>query len=333
MKAAGWLALGIGAGLGALAACFSPPELGGPYLCSQSGTCALDGYSCVLGVCCKHDGGTPACSSIVSDGGQDGGQDAGQDGGTDGGCQPEPCVLTALKGLCRNGQTSCATGDCIQTVFPRTETCNSADDDCNGVDDDYPCRGGPHDVLVPDPDWVVGAAVVNEKVPFNLRQPCLLNDPALNPQPEYLDAGRWRGSGVNTHFFYVQKADGGTWDLSPVGAAVKFAFSGAVYNGARPPFTSITQYPQPVVYACGPGGSRRYNPTNNNSAITVSGDSFFTDTSVNLATGGGAYAFPSGSLSLSTVSRIEVLLNMNDPFDGGVPYFDAGITVFGFSPP
>jgi hypothetical protein len=178
----------------------------------------------------------------------------------------------------------------------------------------------------------MGAAVVNTKV-GNGYTKCLLTESTLNPQPTYLDGGNWRGSGVNTHFFYVQKADGGTWDLSPAGEGVKFAFAGAVSGNIVPSPFILANYIQPVLYACGPGGYRRYNPVGD-TVMMISGNTFSASSAINLASGGGDWRAPAGTMTnLTAVSRIEVLLALADPFDGGVPSFDAGITMFGFFPP
>ena len=45
------------------------------------------------------------------------------------------------KGICKAGKRTCANGlvtTCVGQVLPKTETCNLADDDCNGVADDLP---------------------------------------------------------------------------------------------------------------------------------------------------------------------------------------------------
>ncbi|CAN5356343.1 hypothetical protein BH09MYX1_BH09MYX1_36900 [soil metagenome] len=45
------------------------------------------------------------------------------------------------KGICKAGKRSCVAGKlsaCVGEVLPKTETCNLADDDCNGTTDDVP---------------------------------------------------------------------------------------------------------------------------------------------------------------------------------------------------
>jgi hypothetical protein len=236
------------------------------------------------------------------------------------------------QGLCRTGETSCPSGACVQTVFPQTDICNFADDDCDGVVDDYPCEGGPHDVLAPDPGWVVGAAVANQQVSVS-KATCVLDDPSMGAQPEYLDGGRWRGSGANTHFFYVQK-DGGYWDLRPAGEGVRFAFSAKVIGGVPAP-AQFETWVQPIVYACGPGGAYRYNPFGANAYTMDDAGVISADVTLILAGGNSRWFAPAitGLTSLSQINRIEVLLTMADPGDGGVPRLDAGITAFGFFPP
>ncbi len=55
---------------------------------------------------------------------------------------------TGLPGPCGQGEYQCQSGTltCVQTVFPKPETCNGVDDDCNGLVDDLPpqsCYNGP----------------------------------------------------------------------------------------------------------------------------------------------------------------------------------------------
>lgn len=335
MKAAGWLALGAGAGLGFLAACFVPPELVGPYQCDPAGECALAGYSCVGGVCCKTDGGTPACLPIIV-----------PDGGEDAGCTlpPEPdCTFTSQLGLCRDGGWACAgdTPTCVQVVFPRPETCDGTDEDCDGVTDPYPCGGGvggPKDFLISNPDWVRGAMVASRDL-LSAHSSCLLNDldTSYTKSPAYLDGGNWRSTGAGTNFFYFQKADGGTWDLTPSGERLRIALSGAVLRGNNPPNAFSTYY-QPIVYLCGPPAApgnpetwRRYNPSTPD-FLVKNGYNFSFDVTVDLTNGGANWFVPNGDIDLKSVYRVEVLLGLADPRDGGVSTFDAGITALGFSP-
>ena len=61
---------------------------------------------------------------------------------TDPGGQPVEFPLGMPVGACKMGKRTCdnsgAFGPCIGTVGPKTETCNKADDDCNGIVDDDP---------------------------------------------------------------------------------------------------------------------------------------------------------------------------------------------------
>ena len=332
MKALGWLALGAGAGLGFLAACFVEPVLVGPYKCDQlTGQCPLTGFDCVQGVCCKSDGGIPACSPIILP--------------EDGGCTISPsdpfCTYISKVGMCRDGGWSCATGikTCTQIVFPRSDVCNGADDDCDGVDDNYPCRGGPHDFLTPGTDFASGAMVASKDL-LPAHSSCLLNDLDLNYYRDggYLDGGNWRAAGAVTHFVYFQKDGGGTWDVSANGEVLNLSLSGALIRGVAAPYF-FAGYLQPIVYLCGPGspeGYRRYNPKNPN-ILTWSGSSFFLNTSIDLINGstgpnGDWYAPSIGGGDLRSIYRVEILLAPKDPLDGGTPAFDAGITALGFFP-
>src|SRR5690349_15486385 len=48
---------------------------------------------------------------------------------------------TSAKGICKPGKRSCNNGkytECIGEVTPLPETCNYADDDCDGIVDDLP---------------------------------------------------------------------------------------------------------------------------------------------------------------------------------------------------
>ncbi|HEY8208687.1 MAG TPA: hypothetical protein VIG99_14455 [Myxococcaceae bacterium] len=374
MKTARWLALGVGAGLGVLAACFNPPGLDDLYLCSPQGTCPDPGLSCVDGYCCKEDGGEPACpTTVLPDGGgpPDGGPDAGPDGGPppdgglpdggpdagpgpdggadggagadagqDAGCvddvPPPVCPVNGKVGACAAGQLVCDGGSpyCKQVVFPVTEICGDPkDDDCEGTTDNYPCRGGPPNFFTPSPDYVLGAQIVNASLGSGYPN-CLYNNAQYGVTAGYLDGGNWRGRGVATNFFYAMKADGGTWDLSRPGQQFRFIYAG--YFNQSPNLSGPTaNYPQPIVFLCGPGGSLRYNPRTG-SVLTFNGIlGFQTNNAViDLATdGGGEWSVSTGTLNLAAVSRVEVMMTPRDPFDGGTPAFDAGITLFGFSPP
>jgi len=357
VKAAGWLALGAGAGLGfLLASCFNPPQLGGPFQCDQQGRCELPGYSCVDGVCCKTDGGSPACSPITpndggEDGGSDGGGDSGSDGGTDAGSDsgtPDDagclvpsnphCDLLSLKGLCRDGGLVCNGGPtpvCTPIVTPRTETCDGQDEDCDGYVDNYPCSGGPSDFLnpLPGPDFVSGAMVASKDL-LQTYGSCLLNDTntGYTRTPGYLDGGNWRASGSVSHFAYFQK-DGGTWDLT--GQVLHLSISGVVLRGNAPLNANFfVTYHVPIVYLCGTGspeGYRRYYAMNPN-LVGWSGNTFTLNTTIDLTNGGGDWFGQSGNGPLDAVQRVEIVFAMQDA--GALfPIFDAGITRLGFSPP
>lgn len=364
MKAARWLAFGAGAGLGALAACFTPPELTGPYQCSPQRTCPGDpDLSCVAGLCCKEDGGEPACPPPIvpdggpTDGGQDGGPDggspdAGPDGGSDGGADagqdagctvpmPPSCNVGGADGSCAMGQWTCDGGglQCQQFVDPVPESCNGLDDNCNGIADDYPCRGGPPNLLAPGPEDRSGAIFVDKNVGA-LPQGCLVGitpPVVLWVDAGYLDGGSWRAIGPVTHAIWGQKADGGTWDLSRSGQLLRVALTGTMARAALPPI--FAGHPQPQVLLCGPFGTwQRYIPRTAAAVLVENGNNFTVSTSVDLSGAGGNWRLDptngtSGGFNLQSVSRVEFLLTPRDPLDGGNPTFDAGVSTFGFFPP
>ncbi len=92
-----------------------------------------------------------ACSStpVVT---TDGGPVCDPDSGDPAGCVCDPnstqigtCYTgpagTQAKGICKTGTRSCTDGKfsaCVGEVTPQAETCNYADDDCNGIIDDVP---------------------------------------------------------------------------------------------------------------------------------------------------------------------------------------------------
>jgi hypothetical protein len=326
MRVAGWLALGTGAGLGVLAACFTAPDLTGPYLCSQRQECSDSTLSCVDGVCCKEDGGEPACPPfVVPDGGP-----------PDAGCtipSPPDCTVPSKLGACANGLYSCdgGTRSCEQVNSPVTESCNNLDDDCDGTVDNYPC-GGPPSFLTPNAtEYVSGVVDANRDV-FGTPQGCLVNL-GIPLDAGYLDAGNWRAVGVITHVLYGEKADGGFWDLSRPGQLLHFTFAGTM-SGANLP-DLFAPYPEPIVTLCGEfGGWQRYIPQIITAVLVEQGSNFSVDTSIDLGGTGTWIRAASGSgFNLGAIRRVELLLTPRNPMDGGNPAFDAGITSFGFFRP
>src|SRR5262249_28093172 len=136
------------------------------------------------------------------------------------------------------------------------------DDDCDGVIDDYPCHGGPPNLLSPNPGWVMGAEDTATPVGSLYAGGCLYNNSNVAQTPGYLDGGNWRGSGsgTNSHFFYAMAADGGSWDLTT--SKLKLTFPGAFVGPIN--VLNPVAYFEPVVWICGPSASKwvRYNPRN-----------------------------------------------------------------------
>jgi hypothetical protein len=344
MRAVHWLALGAGAVLGVLAACFTPPDLTGPYKCNQ-GQCGTPDLSCVDGLCCKLDGGDPACPPpvVVPDGGPDdagpdASSDSGSDSGFDAGCtvpSDAGCSVDGQDGGCAAGLLECDAGAlwCRQVGTRQPEICNSKDDDCDGVVDNYPCQGAPPDFLTPSPDYVTGAERTNVGDVGGMYTACLHNNGSRPATAEYLDGGRWKGTGITDHFFWAEKADGGTWSLMP-NQKLMVNFSGMATQ--NPNYSSvISMYWQPVIWLCAPGGGwRRFNPNTDQVLPVIQGSvALATNVVLNPASGASQFFPPNGTLGDPlSISRVEVQIGLQTPYDGGTPGFDVDITRFGFSP-
>jgi hypothetical protein len=54
--------------------------------------------------------------------------------------EPGPCTVEGVQGVCANGQNYLVNNrlTCVQTVFPRGETCDLLDNDCDGEADEHP---------------------------------------------------------------------------------------------------------------------------------------------------------------------------------------------------
>ena len=110
-----------------------PPD--GKYICTGDADCGGDGYVCTPSIgagprfCCKPSG-AETCDAVDND----------CNGVTDD-IPPNACYTgtsgTLNVGPCHGGTESCSDGGwvCVGEVVPRQELCNSADDDCNGVND------------------------------------------------------------------------------------------------------------------------------------------------------------------------------------------------------
>lgn len=340
MKPLQALGIALVIGLGALAACFTPPALTGPYRCSRDGGgCSDLGLTCVEGLCCDPNG-EPACERPAPDAGPDAGPpDAGPDGGPPdaGPCvvpQPPDCNVSGKSGLCAAGTYSCDTGSlrCQQTVFPALETCDGRDEDCNGQVDNYPGCGGPPDFTAPSPDsgFVIGAQKTLASASATPMR--CLKDYTDNTTEPY-DGTHWWGRGATTHLVYAEAADGGSWDLSAPGHVLSLTFSGLLTNpNASNPFN----WAQPLVMLCSPnGGWRRYRPYSP-SVMTVSGNAFSVATGVGIENGGTEWRVDSNgtgtTFNMRAVQRVEVLLDLWPP-SSGEPSFDAGFMSFGFFRP
>jgi len=123
-----------------------------------SGTCAPTGAACEAGIGACRQSGTFVCrgtgSACSVTGGSPStevcnGRDDNCNGSTDEGW-PQMCYTgragTAGRGPCRAGFQSCSGGalsGCVGEVTPNQESCNGADDDCDGVaDNGFACRQG-----------------------------------------------------------------------------------------------------------------------------------------------------------------------------------------------
>jgi hypothetical protein len=94
--------------------------------------------------------GNDVVAADISDGGPDSSADRSETGLLQGECtapQARPCYVgpadTEGVGVCKSGTQSCDpsghwTASCPQQVTPSAETCNGADDDCDGKVDDIP---------------------------------------------------------------------------------------------------------------------------------------------------------------------------------------------------
>jgi hypothetical protein len=104
----------------------------------QPGVCSAGTQACSGGaLVCNQTvfPGAESCNSLDDD--CDGITDEGNPGGGVG-------CSTGLAGVCATGATMCSGGAivCNQTVFPGAESCNSLDDDCDGITDDGNPGGG-----------------------------------------------------------------------------------------------------------------------------------------------------------------------------------------------
>jgi hypothetical protein len=94
-----------------------------------------------------------ACSPSAPVDTNDGGPVCDPDSGDPAGCSCDPGTVktatcytgpagTESKGICKTGTRSCTSNGtytaCVGEVLPQPETCNYADDDCNGIIDDLP---------------------------------------------------------------------------------------------------------------------------------------------------------------------------------------------------
>jgi hypothetical protein len=342
MRGARWLALAAGAGLGALGGCFAVPELTGLYQCDTDGTCPDDSLSCVDSVCCKYDGGEPACPRLPDagvDGGQ--GQDAGQDAGQDPMCTQalgaDCTVGGGVQGVCNTGHWSCDAGVdvCTRVLFgDGGEQCNGLDDDCDGKVDPFPLCGGPTSFLLPDASFTVGAAKTQSTVGS---QPTRCWKGVGTNTPQLFNGTYWEGQGPaatadTTHLAWVEAADGGSWNLARPGERLTFAFTGVLTNAN--PVQSFEGWSQPIVMLCGGSSQwRRYFP---GSLFNVNETfkTFSISTAINFQNPGSDWtlADESSSFSLADVQRVEILLSPKAPLTGSVS-FDAGFTAFGFASP
>jgi len=332
MRAARWLAFGVGAALGVLGGCFFPVQLTGPYHCDEGDQCPGDaGLSCVNGLCCKEDGGSPRCPRRDE-----------PDGGT---CTlpSDLNCLTSRLGICTAGTWSCARGGdmptCEQNVPSGTESCNGLDDDCDGITDPFPRCGGPESFLQPDAAYVLGAVRVYGSWPFTTT--CLKGAPG--DATEVYDGTRWSALGVpgpgdggreyRTHVLYAEAADGGSWDLSEPGQELQLQFGGLLYNAAiGQPFAG---YQQPLVLLCSRGGGmKRLSPVGQ--VLSIAPGQFSLTTAINLRNPGSPWTGNETSLPafrLDAVQRVEVTLELFAKASGPAAGFDAGFAVFGFSSP
>jgi hypothetical protein len=343
-----WSALGAGV----LWACFTPPDLPGPYRCDRNNSCGdHPELTCVRGVCC-NPAGEPACEQEPGvdggpdsgagdagmDGGADGGTDAGVDAGVDAGCTgppvPDDCN-TGAPGACAAGKLVCDAGwlACAPVVQPILEVCNQADDNCNGMVDERPACGGPANLMGP---WgaSVGFFAGAQRTAGSLnplRTTCI-KDLAGNVAEPW-DGGRWiglwGGTGVSTgHVLYAEAWDGGTWDLTKPNLALSFAFSGPVNNGASPPFS----YLQPQVFLCSELGGRRYEPFGPGTVMTLNGNVMTVNTAILVSNGGSDWVSESHtSFDPARVRRVEIVLEpAGNP--SVMPSFNAVYTRWGFGP-
>ncbi|MBX5480608.1 MAG: putative metal-binding motif-containing protein [Myxococcaceae bacterium] len=143
----------------ALTACYQAPPADGPYRCLADGDCG-EGMVCDDGLCCVI-GGTPACTTLVLDGGVCANGAAAKryyldkDGDGFGGANSERLACAQPRTVpddAPNAQWIELGGDCLDddpSAHPgAAETCDGIDNDCNGEVDD----GLPRVDLYPDRD-------------------------------------------------------------------------------------------------------------------------------------------------------------------------------------
>jgi len=206
------------------------------------------------------------------------------------------------------------------------ETCNHRDDDCDEAVDNLPgCPPGTFLGADPaDAGFTTGALRTATAVATTTT----CSRDLTGNLTEIFDGGRWVGSeSGSNHILYAEVNDGGSWNLSMPGAALRLRFGGTLTN-VEPanPFAWF----QPQVVLCGPNQTvQRLDPDSQFVRVTQDGGWSLDVNVVVPFDGSGNYHSgntPGPFFRLSEIGRVEVLIApaAHTP----PPAFDINVTQF-----
>jgi hypothetical protein len=218
---------------------------------------------------------------------------------------PQPCPVSGFQGLCGEGHTACQTGAqvCVQSYFPAPrDICDGEDNDCDGATDERPDCGGALNFFAADATLTRGSKVLTTD--FNGQaSSCLKGFPDGGPVQDSFANTVWTGAGSKSHIAWVETSK--LWDLTKPGTRIRLRFDYATTSG-------WAAHSQPVVLLCGPTGHARYvavgTATGSGPYTLMPGDAGTVSTHVPVIGGSGWFKASGGTLDLSEVRRVELLV-------------------------